>query len=110
MRMSLHRYRTLKEHFPVGFINRVRAAVYQYANHYRLAANNGINYKPGGKADYGQQTCPFGYGANPDLTKPPITGPNGEAMPYSPPLEFPTEVYDEATAPIGELILEPNEA
>jgi len=57
-------YRTILEHQPLGFINRVRHAVYQYANQFRLILNNGVTEtETSGQAAYsiGQATCPFGY-------------------------------------------------
>ncbi|GBG33458.1 Hypothetical Protein FCC1311_096812 [Hondaea fermentalgiana] len=35
----LHPYRTIEEHFPLGAINRVRHAVYAFANNFRTAGN-----------------------------------------------------------------------
>jgi hypothetical protein len=61
-------WRTVIEHQPQGFINRVRYAVYAYAAQYRLLVNNGVIPKQpfidtADDSGYtiGQNVCPYGY-------------------------------------------------
>merc|ERR1719453_2711672 len=66
-------YRTIAEHMPLGYVNRVRQAVYQYANQFRLILNNGVTQTEHGDS-IGQATCPMGYSHIPKGGRPKYQG------------------------------------
>ena len=66
-------WRTIQEHQPQSFINRIRMVVYTYAWQYRLILNNGVQlsktFDSNGKAmifeDRGQNSCPYRWNGAP---------------------------------------------
>ena len=75
-------WRTIQEHQPQGFVNRVRQVVYTYASQYRLILNNGVQKSKGfdstGKAtitdDIGQNSCPYRWNEAPASEGPRFEG------------------------------------
>ena len=56
-----HPYNTLVDHFPLGFINRVRMGVYASSGTFRLAINNGVQEEPNGHVNIGANLFPYGF-------------------------------------------------